>query len=183
MAPACAQMGAPVEVTSQAVTDVNARIAVRLFDPTRDQVWLRRFVIAQQNVHRSLESSWPSGDAIVEDYVKYLHGQADSRNGCILMADYDEEPVGFVCVVASMRGESPDDPAEFSWILDLFVSPEHRRRGVAARLIAEAEHFARSQGARTMRLGVLDRNDAAKLLYERQGFRDYVRVLTKTLDQ
>jgi GNAT superfamily N-acetyltransferase len=98
------------------------------------------------------------------------------------MADYAEQTAGFVCVVASTHGESPDDPAPFAWIHDIFVKPAHRRLGAARMLMAEAEQFARSHGARLLRLGVLDRNEGARAFYARQGFRAYTHVLTKTLE-
>ena len=82
----------------------------------------------------------------------------------------------------STRGDSPDDPATFAWIHDIFVRPGHRRGGVGAALMAEAELFVRSRGARELRLGVLDRNENARAFYSGSGFRDYVRVLTKHLD-
>jgi GNAT superfamily N-acetyltransferase len=89
-------------------------------------------------------------------------------------------PVRF-SVVAATRGESPEDPAPFAWIHDIFVKPEHRRQGVASVLMAEAERFARSHGARLLRLGVLDRNENARAFYVRHEFRALAHVLTKAL--
>ena len=162
--------------------DVKTQIVVRRFDPTRDAESLRSCIIDHQNFHRSIEPSWPSGDAIIGDYMTYLETECAVHNGCIIMADYAEQTAGFVCVVASTRGESPEDPAPFAWIHDIFVKPEHRRRGVASILMAEAERFARSQGARVLRLGVLDRNEHARALYVRHGFREHAHVLTKHIE-
>lgn len=47
--------------------------------------------------------------------------------------------------------------------------------------MAEAESFVRSRGARELRLGVLDRNADARVLYRGLGFRDCIRVVTKPL--
>jgi GNAT superfamily N-acetyltransferase len=99
----------------------------------------------------------------------------------ILMADYADQTAGFVCVAAATRGESPDDPAPCAWIYDLFVKPAYRRQGIASMLMTEAGRFARSCGARTVLPGVQARNDHARALYGRRGFRDYSPVLTKTL--
>ena len=162
--------------------DVKTQIVVRRFDPTRDAESLRSCIIDHQNFHRSLEPSWPSGDAIIGDYVAYLEAECAVHSGCIIMAHYAEQTAGFVCVVASTRGESPEDPAPFAWIHDIFVKPEHRRRGVASILMAEAERFARSHGARVLRLGVLDRNEHARALYVKHGFREHAHVLTKRIE-
>ena len=157
-------------------------LAIRRFDAVRDAQSLRECVIDHQNFHRGLEPSWPDGDAIVGEYVAYLHEQCADHNGCILMAHSGEHAAGFVCVVATTIGESPDDPAPFAWIQDLYVKSEYRRRGVATLLMAEAERFARAEGARSLRLGVLDRNESARSFYARHGFREYTHVLTKPLE-
>ena len=161
--------------------DVKTRIVIRRFDAARDAQSLRECLIDHQNFHRRIEPSWPAGDAIVSEYMTYLETECAVHNGCIIMAHFGEQAAGFICVVATMRGESPDDPSQFAWIHELYVKPEHRRRGVASMLIAEAERFARSQGARLLRLGVLDRNEGARAFYVRHGFGEHVHVLTKPL--
>ena len=162
--------------------DLKTRVVIRRFDPARDAQSLRECVIDQQNFHRSIEPSWPDGDAIVRDYLTYLDTECAVHNGCIIMAHCGEQAAGFVCVVATTRGESPEDPAPFAWIHDLYVKPEHRRRGVASMLMAEAERFARGEGAHLLRLGVLDGNERARRFYERHGFREHAHVLTKSLE-
>jgi ribosomal protein S18 acetylase RimI-like enzyme len=163
------------------VIDVKADVVVRRFDPARDAESLRNCIIDHQDFHRGMEPSWPSGDAIASEYLTYLETECAAHNGCTIMAEWAEQTAGFVCVVASTRGESPEDPLPFAWIHDIFVKPEYRRRGVASALMAEAERFARSQGAQRLRLGVLHRNEHARALYVRHGFREHAHVLTKTL--
>jgi hypothetical protein len=48
--------------------------------------------------------------------------------------------------------------------------------------MVEAERFARSQGARRLRLGVLDWNEHARALYASRGLHEHAHVLTKTLE-
>jgi len=162
--------------------DLKTRVVIRRFDAARDVESLRECVIDQQNFHRSLEPSWPDGDAIVAEYLTYLEAECAAHTGCIIMAQCGKQAAGFVCVVATMRGESPDDPAPFAWIYDLYVKPGHRRRGVASRLMAEAERFARGEGAQLLRLAVLDRNERARKFYAGHGYREYAHVLTKALE-
>jgi GNAT superfamily N-acetyltransferase len=160
---------------------VGAGIVVRPYDPARDTEAFRACIVEHQDFHRALEPSWPAGTAVLERYVAYLEQQCAEHDGRILVADAAGEIAGFLCVVASTRGDSPDDPAVFAWVHDVFVRPAHRRGGVATALMAEAEAFVRSRGAGELRLGVLDRNTGARALYRDLGFRDYVRVLTKPL--
>jgi GNAT superfamily N-acetyltransferase len=162
--------------------DLKTPVIVRPFDAASDTQSLRECLIDQQNYHRGIEPSWPDGDAIVKDYMAYLEAECAIRNGRIFMALCGEEALGFACVLATTRGESPDDPMPFAWIHDVYVKPEHRRRGVASMLMAEAERFAHGEGAQCLRLGILDSNENARRFYVRHGFRDYTHILTKRLE-
>ena len=52
----------------------------------------------------------------------------------------------------------------------LTVHPEHRRRGIASRLVAETARAARDRGIRSVYLQVVPDNDAARALYAPLGF-------------
>src|SRR5512143_3755120 len=119
------------------MTEQETRVGTRRFDAARDAQSLRECLIDHQNYHRGIEPSWPEGDAIVEDYMAYLQTECALHDGCIIMAHCGEQVAGFVCVVATMRGESPEDPSPFAWVHEIYVKPEHRRRGVARMLMAE----------------------------------------------
>ncbi len=157
-------------------------VVIRRYDSPTDLAGLSACVIEQQEFHRALEPSWPHGEAIVSDYVKYLDAQCALHNGRIIVAQCNGEVVGFVCVVAETRGEAPDDPAPFAWVHDIYVKAAYRRQQLATKLMSEAESFAREQGARQLRLGVLARNEGARQFYREHGFREYVSVLIKPLD-
>ena len=156
-------------------------IRVRLYDVARDAEAFRACIVEHQDFHRALEPSWPEGKTIRDDYIAYLDRQCAEHDGQILVAEVADTIAGFVCVVASTHGDAPDDPAVYAWVHDIFVRAEHRRQGVATALMAAAETFARSRGARELRLGVLDRNANARAMYRGLGFRDYARVLTRPL--
>ena len=158
-----------------------SRIAVRPYDRVRDRAELRALNVEHQDHGRSLEPSWPEGKTVADDYVAYLDREVAARDGAVFMAEIGEDVAGFICVIAATRGDSPDDPAVYAWVHDIFVRPRHRRRGVATALMAAAESFVRSRGARELRLATLDRNVDARALYRGLGFRDYVRILTKPL--
>ena len=157
------------------------RVSVRAYDATRDTEALRACIVEHQDFHRDLEPAWPGGASIVDDYVAYLEAQCSAHDGRVFLAERDGAVIGFVCAAAFVRNDSPDDPAPFAWVHDIFVKPAHRRQGVATALMAEAESFVRARGAKELRLGVLDRNVNARALYQVRGFRDYTRVLTKPL--
>jgi ribosomal protein S18 acetylase RimI-like enzyme len=164
------------------VSATDTSVIIRTYDSLADLKALRACIIEQQEFHRALESSWPEGNAIIDDYVIYLEKQCVRHDGRVIVAEYGGEVVGFVCVVASTNNESPDDPAPFAWVHDIFVKPAHRRRHIATKLMSEAESFARAHGAHVLRLGVLARNVVASSFYREHGFREYASVLSKTLD-
>jgi len=163
------------------MTELTSPVVIRPFDAARDAESLRACLIDHQNFHRRFEPSWPDGDAVVNEYLRYLDTECAAHKGTILMAYSGEHAAGFVCVVAAMRGESPDDPTPYAWVHELYVKPQYRRRGVASLLLAEAERFARGEGAHVLRLAVLDRNEGARHFYTTLGFGERAHVLTKRL--
>lgn len=58
-------------------------------------------------------------------------------------------------------------------IHDVVVAPNHRGRGIAARMFDTVETLARERGACKLTLEVLHGNAAARGLYDRLGFVDY----------
>jgi ribosomal protein S18 acetylase RimI-like enzyme len=90
------------------------------------------------------------------------HAHGDDR--AILLAFRGRQAVGMIRI----EREQPDD---LFGVYSLWVSPEQRRRGVAARLLAEAEIWAASVGGRRAELFVAPDSRPARALYERFGYR------------
>ena len=62
-----------------------------------------------------------------------------------------------------------------AYIERLVVAPDFRRQGMARRLIAAAENFARDAGKKTVGLHVSGNNLPALLLYENEGYEEISR--------
>ena len=78
------------------------------------------------------------------------------------------DSVGFVQLYPSFSSVA----ARRIWILnDLFVAPAARRRGVGRALLAAAQDFAVSTGARRLVLSTAATNREARALYEACGYR------------
>ena len=77
------------------------------------------------------------------------------------VAEVEGEVVGYVDVSLAV------DVAD---LLRVAVLPEHRRRGLADALLAEAHAVAAAEGAERILLEVADRNVAALSLYHRAGY-------------
>ena len=82
--------------------------------------------------------------------------------GFYLVAWEDDEPVGHGYVAFT-------DPPELG---DVFVLPQHRRRGIATALTAAAERAVAARGSDRLRLSYGVANDAARTVYERSGYVD-----------
>lgn len=86
------------------------------------------------------------------------------------------EMPGAYHVLASLDGRTvgmasgmPGD-AGVCELRSVWVGPEARGRGVADRLIAAVETWARRSGATTLKLAVIPGNDPAVAVYSRNGF-------------
>ena len=62
--------------------------------------------------------------------------------------------------------------ADEAELLTLATSPNHRRKGLARKTLAQAETLAKSNGAEKLFLEVSEINTAAQSLYIAQGFRE-----------
>lgn len=88
-----------------------------------------------------------------------------------LIVRYEDTPthkgVGFAQMLPKLTSKS----LRREWILnDMFVVPDHRRKGVATALLNECLAFAKRTGATTMSLKTQADNVAARRLYEREGW-------------
>jgi GNAT superfamily N-acetyltransferase len=83
---------------------------------------------------------------------------------CSLVAEDDEGWRGLV------RMSFEDVDRSVSDLQSMWVDPVRRGQGIAGRLLAVGVDWAREQGATSVRLGVVDGNSTAQLLYERSGF-------------
>lgn len=93
----------------------------------------------------------------------------------LFLAAMDDVAVGYTMLVT---GEPYDEDAAHAVIhrptvelSKIYVRPEHHRSGVAAELMATSLRAAAETGARSVWLGVNQRNERANRFYEKQGFR------------
>ena len=68
-----------------------------------------------------------------------------------------------------------------SYVLVLYVLPEHRRHGLATGLLATAQAWAQARGDRQIGLQVFADNTAALALYRKLGYRTHSLWLAKPL--
>ncbi len=89
-----------------------------------------------------------------------------SLNGKFLIGIKDQYN-HLVAVLEGMRGYPRQG---IFWIGLLLIDPSKRGQGLGARIVAGFEQWARSQGAKQIRLGVVDVNERAFRFWQRVGF-------------
>ena len=112
----------------------------------------------------ALEESWAQ-----ELWMARLMAADVSGRDCPLVAE-SSGPDGAMLGLLWAKCDTTD--ASIVNLFQMWVAPEARGRGAASALVDEAVSWARSIGARLVRLGVVVDNRDAIRLYERKGFRN-----------
>jgi ribosomal protein S18 acetylase RimI-like enzyme len=109
-------------------------------------------------------------------YARSALASLRSREGTLLVAELSGQPVGFVA--AFVRPPDPIRDLELrprrqGYIMDLFVVPEARGRGVGTALLRAAERALNRAGCRHVWLNVFAPNRAALALYRSLGYEEF----------
>ena len=97
-------------------------------------------------------------------WCERLENAASSGRDCAFLAEFEGTPSGLVWVKAD-----PNDPSTVH-ILQMWVAPNARGRGVGDTLLKAAIHWAMQYGASHVKLGATCGNTPAIRLYQRAGF-------------
>lgn len=90
------------------------------------------------------------------------------RGSLTLVAEEQGKPIGFIIV----RREA----GRYGHVITIDVLPEHRRRGIGSRLMAEAESWLARRGARAVYLEAAADNLAAIDFYRKLGYVEAGRI-------
>jgi ribosomal protein S18 acetylase RimI-like enzyme len=129
--------------------------------------------MADQAVLAELDALAWSADSGFPSVLKSMGGagvaffSASNPPEAHLVAELDGGVIGYIRLKAPTH--LPEN-AHVIQVQGLAVHPDARRRGIAARLLAESEQRLRGQGTKKLTLRVLSTNHAAIRLYEQQGF-------------
>jgi ribosomal protein S18 acetylase RimI-like enzyme len=121
----------------------------------------------------------PAGPARDRDL---LLGLIENRSVGLFIAEVKGEVAGFVNVV--LRDAAPLPifvPRRFAVVDNLAVKKKFQRSGVGQALMAEAERWAKYNGAIEIELNVYEFNEEAIAFYERLGYETFSRRMSKVL--
>ncbi len=112
-----------------------------------------------------------------------------SYKNCVV-AEHNGEVIGMLVAFPMETEPDPGEPEEEDpvlapygelerpgsyYVCGMALLPEHRGRGLGARMLGLAREEARRRGLAEMSLIVFEQNTGAKRLYERRGFREVAR--------
>ena len=116
----------------------------------------------------------PSGAEIVDDLLPHMLDRCTKCDGRILVAELNKEVAGFLTILAKVKSEEIEEgEIEYGLVSDLVVASKYRKRGVGRKLLEAAESYAKSNGVRWLRIGVLAENYSANGLYDSMGFKRF----------
>ena len=123
-------------------------------------------------------------EPLEDGYERFLRSQVD-RDGVVLLvairgAGDDAEVAGYIFATLEDRDWS-DLRDACGKIHDVYVDESVRRRGVASRLVEEAMTALAAMGAPRVVLMAAWRNESARELFERLGFRPTMLEMTREL--
>lgn len=144
---------------------------IREYDPDADFEGLRACLVELQDFERRIDDRKPAGEEVVNACISDALSKCAECRGTILVADDQGEIAGCATILARVRSDSLDEGrTEHAYLADLVVREAYRGRGIGRELLAEAEAYARAEGAKWLRVCVLAGNDVARHLYGRSGF-------------
>ena len=131
--------------------------------------------------HREVAGAeWPvraAADAWRIRQAEYRGWLADGSGTLFIAAAGSSPPVGYAMLQVHPPGATWDLGAQVGEVESLSVAVGARSAGVGTRLLAACRDQLRSRGIVYWSVAVVEANDAAVRLYEREGFRPYYRLL------
>jgi ribosomal protein S18 acetylase RimI-like enzyme len=103
--------------------------------------------------------------------IREVADHLERAEGLCFVAEAGGEIVGFALAAPSY--EILEDTGHLEW---LAVAPEHRRNGIAMRLIETVVEALRARGCRDVVADVSSANEASRSLFGRAGFEEGISV-------
>jgi len=129
-----------------------------------------------------IEMGWDPPQNYLDEWVETVLGLHQQDPNLIKIAVIGDEVVGYCIMVKRLHnheGVVMDVTWKTTYIWDLFVTDEHRNKGIGTKLLDEAITYSKSIGCDKTGLFVNIQNERAKKFYEKVGFTLYSYYLMK----
>jgi len=144
---------------------------IRDYNPDTDYAGLRACVVELQDFEYRIDPRYPDGESIVELYIPDVLLRCRQYAGKVMIAELNGEVAGYAMVWTKVPGvDIEDGDFECGRLADLAVLERFRGKGIGQQLIKASESWAREQGVRYFRLGVMAKNGNARALYQKLGY-------------
>ncbi|MBU2213449.1 GNAT family N-acetyltransferase [Patescibacteria group bacterium] len=110
-----------------------------------------------------------------EKYVEDLLKKTKEQEGWIGLAEYEERIIGCIAVIVERKdglAKLQYVPSPMGDILELYVDPNLRSKGIGAKLMEAAEQYLRSKGCDAVNVEVFVPNERAHEFYKKCGYED-----------
>lgn len=129
-------------------------------------LWMRS--AEEHTVYDPVYATSPDAEKIMR---RFLADLSSSSHSCLFVAEESGEVVGFLS--GEIREGSPAfSPKTWAAVEDIYVTHEHRSRGLGRALVEACAEWARDKGANGVSLQVAAGNERARKFYETLGFRE-----------
>ena len=132
---------------------------------------LARLIYRFYSFNEEFDPAWAL-DESAESIAKELAAEYLSSDDLVLVADYDNEVVGYIRVVISENRILASK--RIGIIKELYVIPQYRGRGIASRLITEAQERLSDRGVKHISAEFPTANYVAEKFYKSLSFRPYL---------
>ncbi len=113
-------------------------------------------------------------------WAKWVGQRLRDQASVALVAEAGEDHVGYL--VGHLEEAQPIfEHRRHGIITDIFVLPDFRRKGVAGRLLEEAERFFKEQDVEHLRINVVVKNAPSRTFCEKLGFGDFLYTMWKSM--
>jgi ribosomal protein S18 acetylase RimI-like enzyme len=156
-------------------------ISVREYK-AEDYEAVRDCFVELQDHERAIDEHMAEGAMVAKKYLDYMFARCAETGGKVFVAEAEHRVIGFVSIWTKIKTKAIEEREyEYAYVSDLVVLNEHRGRGAGKALLERAEEYARLEGARILRIGVLAKNEVARSLYKKLGFEERIVELSKRL--
>lgn len=137
----------------------------------------------QYKFHNDLDSEYyvPNSEKLRRKFRVYLEGAIKKNEPNILVAKEQDELVGFITFKITNADYLDTNIKRYGEVIELFVSDEHRRKGVGRMLLQTAERYFNEKEVEWVELQVSTFNTNAIDAYEHMGYQNRQTLMFKKL--
>ncbi len=129
--------------------------------------------------HRKLRPDVPRASGLRVAAAAEIARALDRDSCCLVVAEAGGRVEGFLLAEVEPAPTGASVEAARSWIHELWVAPEQRRRGVASALVDAADAFFRERGAARVAVRVESGNEDGLGFWRARRFVESARVLER----